>query len=192
MIRTGIFGGSFNPIHKAHVALAENICRTGMVDEIWLLVSPQNPLKKDLHLMNDNLRLEMAQQAVKGHPMLQVSDFEFHLPRPSYMYHTLEELQKTFPEHVFTLIIGADNWLNFDQWFHADEILKHHDILIYPRKGFDINTALLPNNVHLLEKQKLFPVSSTEVREKLEHGENVSKWVDKKVEQILKQKNTSN
>ena len=187
MIRTGIFGGSFNPIHKAHIALAENILHTGMVDEIWLLVSPQNPFKKDLHLIDDTVRLEMARKAVEGHSKLKVSDFEFRLPRPSYMYHTLEELQKAYPKHQFSLIIGADNWINFDKWFRADDILKHHDILIYPRKDFEIQPAQLPEHVHLLDNQEIFPVSATEVREKLQQGEDISKWVDTKVEKILKQ-----
>lgn len=187
MIRTGIFGGSFNPIHKAHIALAENILHTGMVDEVWLLVSPQNPFKKDLHLIDDTVRLEMARKAVEGHSKLKVSDFEFRLPRPSYMYHTLEELQKAYPKHEFSLIIGADNWINFDKWFRADDILKHHDILIYPRKDFEIQPAQLPEHVHLLDNQEIFPVSATEVREKLQQGEDISKWVDTKVEKILKQ-----
>lgn len=187
MIRTGIFGGSFNPIHKAHIALAENILHTGMVDEIWLLVSPQNPFKKDLHLIDDTVRLEMARKAVEGHSKLKVSDFEFRLPRPSYMYHTLEELQKAYPKHEFSLIIGADNWINFDKWFRADDILKHHDILIYPRKDFEIQSTQLPEHVHLLDNQEIFPVSATEVREKLQQGEDISKWVDTKVEKILKQ-----
>jgi nicotinate-nucleotide adenylyltransferase len=187
MIRTGIFGGSFNPIHKAHIALAENILHTGMVDEVWLLVSPQNPFKKDLHLIDDTVRLEMARKAVEGHSKLKVSDFEFRLPRPSYMYHTLEELQKAYPKHQFSLIIGADNWINFDKWFRADDILKHHDILIYPRKDFEIQPAQLPEHVHLMENQEIFPVSATEVREKLQQGEDISKWVDTKVEKILKQ-----
>jgi nicotinate-nucleotide adenylyltransferase len=187
MIRTGIFGGSFNPIHKAHIALAENILHTGMVDEVWLLVSPQNPFKKDLHLIDDTVRLEMARKAVEGHSKLKVSDFEFRLPRPSYMYHTLEELQKAYPKHQFSLIIGADNWINFDKWFRADDILKHHDILIYPRKDFEIQPAQLPEHVHLLDNQEIFPVSATEVREKLQQGEDISKWVDTKVEKILKQ-----
>jgi nicotinate-nucleotide adenylyltransferase len=187
MIRTGIFGGSFNPIHKAHIALAENILHTGMVDEVWLLVSPQNPFKKDLHLIDDTVRLEMARKAVEGHSKLKVSDFEFRLPRPSYMYHTLEELQKAYPKHEFSLIIGADNWINFDKWFRADDILKHHDILIYPRKDFEIQSTQLPEHVHLLDNQEIFPVSATEVREKLQQGEDISKWVDTKVEKILKQ-----
>lgn len=187
MIRTGIFGGSFNPIHKAHIALAENILHTGMVDEVWLLVSPQNPFKKDLHLIDDTVRLEMARKAVEGHSKLKVSDFEFRLPRPSYMYHTLEELQKAYPKREFSLIIGADNWINFDKWFRADDILKHHDILIYPRKDFEIQPAQLPEHVHLMENQEIFPVSATEVREKLQQGEDISKWVDTKVEKILKQ-----
>ena len=148
MKETGIYGGSFNPIHKGHVQLAETICQEGWVDEVWFLVSPQNPFKQDAtDLMDEQVRLSLAQIAVRNHPRLKACDFEFSLPRPSYTAHTLAALRKAYPERRFTLIIGADNWQTFPLWKSPEEILLHHRILIYPRSGYPIDEAALPAGV---------------------------------------------
>lgn len=187
MIRTGIFGGSFNPIHKGHTALAEQILKQNLVDELWLVVSPQNPLKKDMQLMDDQTRLELAQLAVKNHPSIKVSDFEFHLPRPSYMTDTLKALRNSYPERNFCLIIGADNWLVFDHWFNYQEILKDYSIIVYARQGFPIDPKTLPQNVHLISPM-LYPISSTEIRQNLKEETDVSKWLEPEVIERLKKK----
>ncbi len=180
-VRTGIFGGSFNPIHKGHIALAEQILQSGLVDEIWLMVSPQNPLKDNHNLWNDQFRLHLARLAANNHPGIKVSDFEFRLPRPSYMYRTLNALEKAYPQRTFTLIIGADNWTCFHKWSHPDEILKKYPIIVYPRKGFPIKASEMPKNTILLDFD-LYPISSTEIRQKLKQGEDVSQWLDENVE----------
>lgn len=165
--RTGIFGGSFNPIHNGHIALAQQILHTGMVDEIWFLVSPLNPLKSSAgDLLADDLRLQLARQALEGHTGLAASDYEFHLPRPSYMWNTLCRLARDFPTRAFVLIIGADNWLAFDRWAKPEYILAHHDILVYPRSGFPIDERSLPHNVHLTHT-RLYPISSTDIRRRV-------------------------
>ena len=133
MKRIGIFGGSFNPIHLGHTALAAYICEQGLVDEVWLMVSPQNPLKRDLTLLDENERLAMARLAVAPYPMLKASDFEFNLPRPSYTYHTLQALRAAYPEHEFSLIIGEDNWQCFDRWYRGEDIARETPIIVYPR-----------------------------------------------------------
>ena len=115
MSSIGIFGGSFNPIHKGHVALARQLLRRAQLDEVWFLVSPQNPLKPQSLLLDDNMRLEMARLALKDEPHLVASDYEFHLPRPSYTWNTLQHLSQDYPQHRFTLIIGADNWQLFSR-----------------------------------------------------------------------------
>lgn len=184
MIRTGIFGGSFNPIHKGHTALAEEICRQNIVNEMWLLVSPQNPLKQQQHLLPDALRLELARIAVKSYQNLKVSDFEFSLPRPSYMVDTLKHLQQAYPERSFTLVIGADNWLNFKRWFHYEDILNHYPIVVYPRAGCNLDLSRLPSNVRMLNLP-LFPMSSTEIRRRMSEGESVSGFLEKEVEKRL-------
>ena len=133
MKRIGIFGGSFNPIHLGHTALAAYICEQGLVDEVWLMVSPQNPLKRNLALLDEQERLAMARLAVAPYSMLQACDFEFTLPRPSYTYHTLQALRAAYPDCEFSLIIGEDNWQCFDRWYRGEDIARETPIIVYPR-----------------------------------------------------------
>jgi nicotinate-nucleotide adenylyltransferase len=108
MTETGIYGGSFNPIHRGHVELAERLCRDEGLDELWFMVSPQNPFKKSSpDLLDENSRLELARMAVREHPCLKVSDFEFRLPRPSYTADTLAALRQAYPDRLFTLVISS-------------------------------------------------------------------------------------
>lgn len=173
MIRTGIYGGSFNPIHNGHIAIAKAMLRLGAIDEVWLMVSPQNPLKQAADLLDDSLRLDMTRRAVEGIEGIEVSDYEFRLPRPSYMWNTLLHLSHDYPDREFCLLIGADNWLVFDRWYHADDIIAHYPIRIYPRRGYDIDTASLPPTVKLVDTG-LYDVSSTEVRNIIRRGEDPS------------------
>ncbi|MBR1682126.1 MAG: nicotinate-nucleotide adenylyltransferase [Bacteroidaceae bacterium] len=161
---TGIYGGSFNPIHLGHLSLGRWLVRHREVEELWFLVSPQNPLKPAEGLLADEARLLLARKAVGRSRGLRVSDFEFHLPRPSYMVHTLEALRAAYPERDFVLVIGADNWHRFPQWYRSADILRHHRILIYPRPGFPIDAAALPEGVRLVETP-LHDISSTQIRE---------------------------
>ena len=175
-IKTGIYGGSFNPIHNGHIAIAKRMLELAGLDEIWLIVSPQNPLKTAGSLLDDRLRLEMTQRALAPYPQLTASDYEFSLPRPSYMWNTLQQLSADYPDREFTLLIGADNWTVFDRWYHADDIIAHYPIAIYPRTGSPIDTSTLPPTVRLYDTG-LYDISSTEVREKAAHGEDVAQLV---------------
>lgn len=172
-IRTGIYGGSFNPIHNGHIAIARAMIARAGLDEVWLVVSPQNPLKPAGSLLADEKRLLMAQTAVSGIPGVTATDYEFHLPRPSYMWNTLQSLSRDFPERDFTLLIGADNWAVFHRWFRADDIIAHYPIAIYPRTGFPIDTASLPPNVKLIDTG-LYDISSTQVRELIARGGDIT------------------
>lgn len=185
-IRTGIYGGSFNPIHLGHTRLGEWLCRKGWVDELWFLVSPQNPLKTSRELQPDDLRLHLARLAVAGKPQLQACDFEMSLPRPSYMVHTLAVLREAYPEREFILTIGADNWLCFDQWKEPEEILRHHEIIIYPREGYPIDPTTLPANVHLAADAPLFNTSSTEIRKAIAEGKCNGRWLTPAVWQEIR------
>lgn len=172
-MRTAIFGGSFNPIHRGHIALADFVVQGGWTDEVWLLVSPQNPLKAAAGLLPEQLRLALAQQATENYDRIKVSDFEFHLPRPSFTYKTLAALRESHPDRSFQILIGADNWSCFNRWAHHEELLRDYELLVYPREGYDIHTASLPPNVRFVPAP-LFPFSSTQLREMLLRGEDLS------------------
>lgn len=172
-VPTGIFGGSFNPIHMGHIGLARDILRLTPLREVWFLVSPLNPFKQQAgDLIADRLRFDMVHRALASEPGLVASDYEFGLPRPSYTWQTLSHLREDYPERLFTLIIGADNWLAFDRWAHPDDILRHHPVIVYPREGYPIDRASLPPRVTLVDTG-LYPVSSTAVRHRVAHGQSV-------------------
>ena len=159
----GIYGGSFNPIHQGHLALGRWLVRHGCVDELWFMVSPHNPLKPAASLLDDRARLRLARLAAGRSKGLRVSDFEHHLPRPSFMVDTLAALRKEYPEREFALIIGADNWLDFPRWHQPDDILRHHRIIVYPRPGYPLDAASLPPSVTLVATP-LLDISSTQIR----------------------------
>ena len=181
-MRIGIYGGSFNPIHRGHTELAASIVRQGLVDELWLLVSPLNPLKQDAtsDIAEYEHRLNMARLATEGIEGVKVSDFERHLPIPSYTITTLGELRNAYPEHEFVLVIGADNWERFPRWYHAQEIIATYSILIYRRPGCEMDETLLPPSVQVVDTP-LYDISSTEIRESVKKGRMPLKWVDRKV-----------
>ena len=176
MRRVGLFGGSFNPPHLGHIGLARTILEQQLVDEVWLMVSPQNPLNEQGELLDEFQRFELCQTAVEGEANILASNFEFALPRPSYTYATLEALEAAFPDHLFSLIIGGDNWAVFPKWAHWVEILANHEIIVYPRSGAPIDAATLPPTVHLVEAP-LFPYSSTEIRQRLAEDQDVSEML---------------
>ena len=135
MAKIGIYSGSFNPVHFGHVGLAKWVIENTDLDELWLLVSPNNPLKDAKILAPEQERLEGVREAIKDIPGLVASDFEFHLPRPSYTANTLRELQKAYPQHAFTLIIGEDNIAIFNRWREYEFILENFRIFVYPRRS---------------------------------------------------------
>lgn len=181
MANIGIFGGSFNPIHKGHILLAKNILRTTDLEQVWFLISPLNPFKtQDSALIDNEKRYEMAALALAADPDLIPSRFEFDLPQPSYTWYTLQQLQIHHPEHRFTLIIGADNWLSFHKWAHPDFILAHFRIFIYPRNGYKVPISSLPQGVRLLHTP-LYPISATQVREEVAMQHDISTLVPENI-----------
>lgn len=184
-LKTGIFSGSFNPIHIGHLALANYLCEYEGLDEIWFIVSPQNPLKTQDELWSDELRLQLVGLSISDYPRFQVSDFECHLPRPSYSVHTLEKLREAYPEREFHFIIGSDNWARFDRWYQSERIIKENQIIIYPRPGFPVNEEELPETVRLVHSP-VFEISSTFIREALDAGKDVRYFLHPKVWEAIK------
>ncbi|MDR2775054.1 MAG: nicotinate-nucleotide adenylyltransferase [Tannerella sp.] len=176
----GIFPGSFNPVHIGHLALANWICEFCNLDELWFLVSPQNPLKEESELMNGNKRLLMVKTAIEGYPKFKASDFEFRLPRPSYTFHTLRELCKQFPDKTFHLIMGADNWNNMSYWKNYKELVHEFPIIIYPRKDYDITIPEKYTNIKKVDAP-LLEISSTFIRRSVKENKDIRFFLPEKI-----------
>lgn len=185
--KVGLLGGTFDPIHKGHIALAERFLEYMLLDEVWFLVTPQNPWKKDNKLTDDTFRLNAVREALKNHEHLIASDYEFNLPKPSYSYQTLRRLRAEYPDMEFILLIGADNWVKFDHWAESAEILENHRLAVYPRKGYDVDEATMPEGVAYFNTE-LYDVSSTQIRSMLSRGEDVSSLVPEGVAPMLYEK----
>lgn len=174
-MKIGIYGGSFNPIHFGHIGLAEWVVENTDLDEVWLMVSPNNPLKDKNILANEQDRLIKAKEAIGENGIrkttsgkrIVVSDFEFALPRPTYTANTLRALHEAYPENEFSLIIGEDNVAIFDKWREYQYILDHYRVLVYPRH--DCNPYPLPSakDLRMLHGAPYFDISSTEIRKGL-------------------------
>ena len=163
MKRIGIFGGTFDPIHYGHISVAEHSLRQAGLDELWFVISPHNPLKKEEEIKEAGQRLQEARQALSEFPEFIVSDIEFDLPRPSYMAQTLRTLQNKYPGEEFVLIIGGDNLAVFEQWKDYRFLLDHFDILVYPRPGSPNRVPDTWTRVNLLDAPPM-DVSSTQIR----------------------------
>ena len=186
MIKTGIFGGSFNPIHNGHISLARQLKEKAGLDEVWLMVSPQNPMKQQTDLLSDETRIQMARLALEHETHIVVSDYEMHLPKPSYTWLTLQALSRDYPDRQFVLMIGGDNWTIFDKWYHADDILQHFQVVVYPRRDEHYEKKDLPANVTMIEAE-LLDISSTEIRQRIREGRSIQKLVPRSVATFIKQ-----
>lgn len=186
-MQIGIFSGSFNPIHLGHTRLTQYIADHAGLDEVWLMVSPNNPLKPAGSLMDEQIRFMLAERATAELPHISASDFEFSLPRPSYTVRTLEALGNAYPEHTFSLIIGSDNMAIFHLWREWETILRDYRIIVYPREGDDLETleARYPQ-MEVIEGAPLLDVSATQIRENADDDELLGKWLHPEVKDFLK------
>lgn len=187
-MKIGVFGGSFDPIHSGHAMVANYAAQWLGLDEVWLMVSPLNPLKQDSLPASDIHRLRMAEIVADKCAGVTVSDFEFVLPKPSYTARTLRELQKAYPQHEFLLIIGSDNWLEFDKWKDTDMILSNFEIIIYPRPGYDVDENTLPKGVTLAEEAPQALISSSFVRKSVKERKNLNFFLPPEVFEYIKDK----
>ena len=188
-MRIGIFGGSFDPIHTGHAIIAQHIISKGMVDRLWFMVSPVNPLKADkIRQVADTDRLRMVEMVSRPMEGVETSAFEFTMPKPSYTIDTLNALQAKFPDDEFFLIIGADNWEVFAKWRNSEEIVSKYRVLIYPRLGHEVNIPdELKERVALVDAP-VIELSSTEIRERLADGLSVRYYVPDEVHDFIERK----
>lgn len=165
-IRTCLFGGSFNPLHEGHLALADTVLQQGLADEVWFVVSPRNPLKPTADPADAALRLEAARIALKDRPRCVASDIEFGLPTPNYFIQTLRKAMLEYPSREFLLLIGGDNLDVFTKWKDYEWLLENVDIMVYPRPGASNVVPAEWSRVKMLNGP-LMEVSSTEIRRQL-------------------------
>ena len=185
-IRTALFGGTFNPLHNGHLAIVKSVLEQGLADEVWILITPCNPWKKDQELPDDRLRYDMVAAAVKDMEHVFASDYEFSLPKPSYTANTLRHISADYPEREFILTIGADNWVKFHNWREADFILKNYPIIVYPRKDYPIDSV--SENVFILDCP-LMDISSTQIRQMVKDGTPINEFVPASVARTIQELN---
>lgn len=185
-MKIGVFGGSFDPIHTGHAILANYIAQSGLVDELWLMVTRRNPLK-DKTFASEQDRFEMARIVSDSCEKVKASDFEFHLSMPSYTYKTLEGLKEKFPENQFKIIIGSDSLLTFNKWRNYENIVREFEIIVYPRPHFPLPEKE-PDNFTFLKEVPLNGLSSSFVRECVKKGWNIEFFVPEKVREYIIQK----
>lgn len=188
MIKTGLFFGSFNPIHTGHLIIANYMANHTTLDEVWLVVSPQNPLKEKKGLGSVYDRLEMAKLATESAQRIKVSDIELHMPKPSYTIDTLAHLTERYPDRQFILIMGADNLASFRKWKNYEILLRDFQLYVYPRPGVDVaewegHPAITFTDTPLME------ISSTFIRKSLKAGKNVQFFVPDRVVEFMDSKN---
>lgn len=162
-MKIGLYFGSFNPVHNGHLIIANHIINTTELNQVWFIVSPQNPFKNTSSLLNEANRLFLVNEAINGENKLRASGVEFKLPRPSYTVDTLAYLTEKYPQHEFVVIMGSDSFSNLSKWKNYEVIIKNHEIYIYNRLGFPVNNTINANIVVL--DAPLIEISSTRIRE---------------------------
>ncbi len=172
-VKTGLFFGSFNPIHIGHLAIANYMVEFTDLDQVWFVVSPQNPFKKKQTLLADYHRYALAERAIDDdYPKLKVSNIEFGLPQPSYTVNTLAHLEEKFPTHEFVLIMGADNLKTLHKWKNAEHIIEHYQIMVYPRNGSGGGDLATHASVTAVDAP-LMEISSTFIRQAIADKKDV-------------------
>lgn len=175
MKKIGLFFGSFNPIHIGHLILGNYILENSDMEELWFVVSPQNPFKDKKSLLNDHNRLDMVQLAVKNYPKMRVSNVEFSLPKPSYTIDTLTYLKEKYPDYSFALIMGEDNLDSLPKWKNAEKLMSDYQIIVYPRifEGEKKAHEYLQHENISLVNAPIIELSATEIRNMIKKGKNV-------------------
>jgi nicotinate-nucleotide adenylyltransferase len=184
-MNVGLYFGSFNPIHVGHLIIASYAKHTTPLQQVWLVVSPHNPLKQTTSLLNEYDRLHLVNLAIQEDIALRATDIEFKLPRPSYTVNTLAALQEKYPQHTFSIIMGSDSFTNLPKWKNYEYIIKNHSIYIFNRPGHDV-TNTLDATVEFI-KAPLLEISSTAIREMIKKGIPIRYLVTEKVDREIEQ-----
>lgn len=184
MKKTGLFFGSFNPIHIGHLAIANYILEFSEIEQLWFIVSPHNPLKEKLTLLDDHHRLELTRLAVDDDDRFRISDIEFKMPKPSYTIDTLTYLYEQYPGHEFQIIMGSDGLNSFSKWKNHQQIQEKFHRLVYPRPGVHAEEIEHHKNISLI-KAPMIEISSSFIRRSIQEGKDVRYFLPKKTYQYI-------
>lgn len=184
-MKIGLYFGSFNPIHIGHLIIAETIFDRSDLDQVWFVVSPQNPFKKRKSLVHEFDRLRMVELAIEDNFHFRASDVEFNMPRPSYTIDTLAYLSDQYPQHQFCLFLGADSLKQLKRWKNYEQILAHYEIFVYPRPGDTMNID--HPSIRRVEAP-LLDISATFIRESIKDDRSVKYLLPEKVEEYIRAK----
>lgn len=180
----GLYFGSFNPIHHGHLIIAAHIRANTPLNQVWFIVSPQNPLKQSSTLLNEYHRFYLVQLAVDGENTLRASDIEFKLPRPSYTIDTLAFLTEKYPDYQFSIIMGSDSFQNISRWKNYQQLLNHYPIYIYQRPGFPVQDNIQAKQL-ILVKAPLLEISATQIRNNIKEGKSIRYLVPENVREEI-------
>ena len=185
-MKIGLYFGTFNPIHVGHLIIANHMAEHSDLDQVWLVVTPHNPLKKKSTLLDDYHRLQMVFLATEDYPKLKPSDIEFKLPQPNYTVNTLVHLEEKYPQHQFSLIMGEDNLKSLHKWKNYESILAHHEIYVYPRISSEEENLVPPFRDKNHPKIRMIDapvveISSTFIRNNIKSGKNIRPLLPTKV-----------
>lgn len=184
--KTGLFFGSYNPIHHGHLIIASYMLEYTDLDEVWFVVSPQNPLKERKSLLADYHRLALVNLAVEDHYQFRASNFEFSMPKPSYTIDTLTWLNEKYENREFVLICGTDIFPTFHKWKNHEAILSQYKLYVYPRPGYDLG-AYRDNDAIVLYSAPYMEISSSFIRNGIKEGKNMDFWMPTKVYDYIKE-----
>jgi nicotinate-nucleotide adenylyltransferase len=189
-MKIGLYFGTFNPIHIGHLIIANHLAEYSGLDQIWMVVTPHNPLKNKQTLLDDYQRLQLVFLATEDYPKIKPSDIEFKLPQPNYTVNTLAHLQEKYPQHVFSLIMGEDNLKSLHKWKNHEVILQNHEIYVYPRISSEEDNLTFKNNpkIHIIDAP-IVEISSTFIRENIKNKKNVQPLLPSKVWEYIDHNN---
>jgi len=171
-MKIGLFFGSFNPIHIGHKVISSYLVDFTDLDKVMFVVSPQNPLKQKISLLDQYHRLQIIRAEIEDNSNLEVSDIEFDMPKPSYTIDTLVRLKEKYPENNYSIIMGSDNLQNFHKWKNYEQILEDYSVYVYPRPGYEISGS--HKNIHIIEGVPQMEISSSFIRKSIKEGKDIS------------------
>ena len=175
-MKIGLYFGSFNPVHNGHLIIASYIQQQTDLNQVWIIVSPQNPFKINHTLLNEYQRLALVRLAIEGENNIRAIDIEFHLPKPSYTIDTIIYLEEKFPQHEFSIVMGSDGLQNLDKWKNGELIMEKYPIYVYERPGFEIDKNTKVKKL-INTKAPLLQISASMIRTMIKEGKSIRYFV---------------